>query len=212
MQFNSKKTLLTLAIFSGMALLPLSCNIVDPFCNSSCGCGSTPTVTDFLIQDFEIQTLQSNGNEADSESFYPFDQLSKVFTLGEVEYLALETSSSSNGIPGLAFACSIAPPKSANKLKNIQIFNTEEVMLESGDVLKVGDNISHLFGLNYYHNQGLESIADFIENGVEIYLDDSFKLQFQNDPKKELKLSFSIQIQLDGGQEFNYQNEVLRIN
>ncbi|WP_268036687.1 hypothetical protein [Algoriphagus sp. PAP.12] len=212
MRFNSKKTLLTLTIFSGMALLPMSCDITDPFCNNSCGCDPISPAKDFIVKGFETENIQANGNEANSENFYPFDQVFKTISLGEIEYLAIQDSKKSNSFPGMAFACSLVPAKSANQLINIQIFNMENVNLGDGDSLAIGQDITPLFGINYIHNQGTRPISEFLEEGLTIYFGDVYKLQFLKDPTEEVELTFSIRIQLQGGQEFNLQNEILKIS
>lgn len=212
MKFRAKKVFLTFFIFSGMALLPMACDITDPFCNNSCGCDPISPVKDFVVKNFETQNLQKNGNEANSEIYYPFDQVIKTLSLEEIEYLAIENSSRMNGIPGVAFACSIAPSKSVNKLVKIRIFNMENVILNEEETLAIGQDITSFFNIHYIQSQTLIPISDFLGNGLTIYFDDVYQLQFLKDPQQETELKFSIQIQLEGGQEFNLQNEVLKIS
>lgn len=93
----------------------------------------------------------------------------------------------------------------------VQIINTREVILGNGEVIKVGQDISNYFQMNYFFNNTTRSIDQFLENGLTVFRDDLFKLVWNKDPGKVIELEFSLRIMMEGGLEFNLANEILSI-
>lgn len=208
MKSTYKRIILSSSILLGLALLPISCGII---CNDPCGCGDDIEVKDFSIESFEALTMEvNNGQQVSALETYPFDEIVKVLRIDEFQILA-SVENSSSGIPGFAFACSPRPIQSAENLEGIQIINLKEVTLSSGEILKVGDEISNFFEMNYYFSSGSQPIEEFLEGTLPMYADELFKLAWIYDPIDELSLQFTICLILESGREFSLENEVLNI-
>jgi hypothetical protein len=93
----------------------------------------------------------------------------------------------------------------------IQIINSKEVEFADGEIFQMGQDISDFFEVNYFFVEQTRPIPDFFENGLTLFREDLFKLVFTKNPGKEVQLEFSIRIMLEGGLEFNLQNEILSI-
>lgn len=202
-----KKSLVTALLFSFLALLPISCDLV---CNDSCGCGSQTEAKDFKIISFEMFTVNLNGEELSQDLTQPYNQVLKTFKIKEIEMLSY-IESSNLGIPGVALACSPLPPKSQEKLEGLKIFNTKEVTLGDGTVLKAGDILNDFFEINYYFISDSAPIEEFFSENRIIYLDDYFKLSFIKDPKMEIVIEFSMQLIFENGREISINGEKLNI-
>lgn len=208
MKNAGKVTLLTFLIFSSLAILPMSCT---NFCNDSCGCGPVFDIKDFRILSFETLSLTTDGQQVSPSTVLPYSTITKSFRIKETQTIAYFESNPSYFTFGTAMACSPPLPKSAEKMIGIQIINTREVILGNGEVIKVGQDISNYFQMNYFFNNTTRSIDQFLENGLTVFRDDLFKLVWNKDPGKEIELEFSLRIMMEGGLEFNLPNEILSI-
>lgn len=190
-----------------MALLPMSCGVV---CDDPCGCGPDFEVKDFSITSMESLTLIGDGQQVFPSNILPYDEVVKAIRVDEFQTVAMNESSHSR-IPGVVFACSPRPAQSEENLADVKIINLIEVTLASGETLKVGDDISEYFGMNYYFSSGTEPITEFLENTLPIFKDDLFKLAWVNDPMEELSLQFTVRVILESGREISITDEVLNI-
>lgn len=208
MKSTLKRVFLTSSILLGLALLPISCGII---CNNPCGCGADNEAKDFSIKSFETLTLiGNNAEQVNPSDSYPFDEVVKGIRIDEFQLLA-SVENSSKGMPGIVFACSPRPIQSAENLKKIQIINLKELTLSSGEILKMGDDISDFFEMNYYFSLGSQPIEEFLEGTLPMYADELYKLAWINDPIDELSLQFTIRLILESGREFSLEDEVLNI-
>lgn len=203
-----KKAFFSVSLFTFVALIPLSCGVI---CNDSCGCGPTFEVKDFNITEMEALTLVDQGQQVSPSGTYPFDEVVKGIRIKSFQTIAVTEPRSTTGIPGVAYACSPPPPQSASNLADVKIINLKEVILPSGESLKVGDDISSYFGMNYYFEEGTRPIPEFLEGTLELFADDFFKLAWVQDPVSELNLVFTIRVQLESGLEFSLTDEILNI-
>jgi hypothetical protein len=96
-------------------------------------------------------------------------------------------------------------------MTGIQLLNSKELTLGDGTVLKVGQDISEFFEINYFFEEKTLSFESFFKEPITIYQEDLFKLGWKQDPKKEIILEFSLRIFMTGGKEFNLNNEILSI-
>jgi hypothetical protein len=202
------KYLATVIVFTVIALLPLSCGIV---CNDSCGCGPQFEVKDFQIVSFETLSLTKTGQRVNPTTSLPYDQIFKAFRILETQTVASGTSNFALGIPGVALACSPLPSKSARQVIGIQLINIKEVTLGDGEILKVGQDITEFFEINYFFSEKTMPFESFFKLPITIYREDIFKLGWRQDPKKEVILEFNIGIFMTDGKEFNLNNEMLSI-
>jgi hypothetical protein len=203
-----RKSLATVTIFAFIALLPLSCGIT---CNDPCGCEPQFEVKDFNILSFETLSLTKLGQRVNPTTPLPYDQIFKAFRILETQTISSIENNTTNGIPGVAFACSPVTPKSAQQMTGIQLLNSKEVTLGDGTVLKVGQDITEFFEVNYFFVEKTVPFESFFKQPVTVYREDLFKLGWKQDPKKEVILEFSIRIFMTNGKEFNLNNEVLSI-
>lgn len=203
-----RKSLATVTVFAFIALLPISCGIL---CNDPCGCGPQFEVKDFNILSFETLSLTKPGQRVNPTTPLPYDQIFKVFRILNTQTLSSIENNPAIGIPGVAFACSPVTPKSAQLMTGIQLLNSKEVALGDGTVLKVGQDITEFFEVNYFFEEKTLPFESFFKRPLAIYREDLFKLGWKQDPKKEIILEFSIRIFMTSGKEFNLNNEILSI-
>lgn len=206
MKINLKTFVTTGALFFSLALLPMSCGV---FCNDSCGCGASFPEQFFRIRSFELFTSAFDGQRIFPDDSQPWDQYYKGFRVDQFDLIS-DIPARKSAL-GVALACDPAPPKSEKKLNAIRIINLKEESIGNGMILEVGQDITDLFGMNFFFSQGLEPIQDFISTGRELYLDQLFKLGFKNDPGRDLTLSLSISFILEDGTEFTFLNEPFTI-
>ncbi|MBY5950372.1 hypothetical protein OU792_11505 [Algoriphagus sp. NF] len=202
-----KKLITTSALFITLAMLPIACS---EFCNNPCGCGPVFEVIDFRVQSFETLSLTTEGQQVSPSTSLPYDFITKSFRIKETQNVSY-FEESNNSIPGVAFACSPPSPQSQEKMIGIQIINSKEVEFADGEIFKVGQDISDFFEVNYFFVEQTRPIPEFLENGLTLFREDLFKLVFTKNPGKEVQLEFSMRIMLEGGLEFNLQNEILSI-
>lgn len=204
-----KQTITTFSLLTFFALLPISCDMI---CKDSCGCGKTTAPSSFQILSFEVLTLDKDRNEVNPSEFFPYNEIVKAISIKESEILAkIEPPITFSTIPGIAFACSPLPPLANKRISSIQIINTELAMLNDGEILEIGDDLTTRFGINYLYNTGAMSIAEFFQEKKPVYYGDFFKLSWLNAPERELMLDFSIRIIMEDGTEFSMNHEKLSI-
>ncbi len=203
-----RKSVATCTLLSILALLPISCGIV---CTDSCGCGPQFEVKDFNILSFETLSLTKPGQRVNPTTPLPYDQIFKAFRILDVQTLSSLNENVTGSIPGVAYACSPVTPKSAQQMTGIQLLNSKEVSLGDGTVLKVGQDITDFFEVNYFFAEQTLPFTSFFKQPLTVYREDLFKLGWKSNPKKEVILEFSIRIFMTGGKEFNLNNEVLSI-
>lgn len=203
-----RKYLATIAVFTLLAILPISCGIV---CNDSCGCGPQFEVKDFNILSFETLSLTKAGQRVNPTTPLPYDQIFKVFRTLETQTLSSFEKNNPTGIPGVAFACSPLTPKSAQMMTGIQLLNSKEQILNDGTVLKIGQDITEYFEINYFFEEKILPLESFFKQPLPVYREDLFKLGWKQAPNKEIILEFSIRIIMTDGKEFNLNNEILSI-
>jgi len=190
-----------------MGLLPISCGII---CNDPCGCGPEFEVKDFKITEMEALTLVGDGQQVSPNGLYDYDLVVKGIRIKSFQTVA-QAGFTNSSIPGLAYACSPRIPQSVENLSDIKIINLQEFVAPDGKTYGTGDDLSHFFGMNYYFEEGTDSIKDFLDGTLELYPDDLFKLAWLVEPKEELNLKFTIRVQLENGLEFALTDEGLNI-
>ncbi|MBN3519646.1 hypothetical protein JYB62_06480 [Algoriphagus lutimaris] len=200
-----KNSITTLLIFLVLALLPISCDVV---CNNPCGCGPAPQVRNFNIISFSSASYNLNGIKVSNELFLPYNEVYKSIKVEDFEFVSQAEPDSKGNFPGLAFACSPVPPKSTNSLLYLEIYNSNEVTLGDGTVLKVGEVLNDYFEISSDFTTSPKSIADFFTEKQEIYSFEPFKLYFIKNPEKEIVITFSVRFFLENQVE-KVLNEVI---
>lgn len=203
----SKKTLgITAILYLMLALVPMSCGLL---CRDSCGCGPTFPPQKFRIISFELITVGFDGQRIFPDDIRPWDEYFKGLEIKDFDFLS--TSKTSWSSFGIALACDPVPPSNEKKVIDLKIINLSENSLGDGSVLKVGDDISDLFGVNDFFAIGLEPIDNYFSGGLPLYLDRKLKVGFLQDPGKELTLTTKISLILEGGTEFTFDQEPFTI-
>lgn len=209
MHKSIKRTTLTFGLFSFLALMPMSCGL---FCNDSCGCGPLPKPRVFVIESFDIKTVDGTGREIPETQNKPYNQMFKSLQIKDIKFISnLNIEALYTGSLGLVFACDPAPDASKNALKLIQIINEKEFTLDNGTEYGVGVNLTSLFGINSVSSNSIVSISEFTGLGRPLFFEDFFKIGFLENPKKELNLKFTIRLVFDDGQEFLLADQILNI-
>ncbi|WP_192349457.1 hypothetical protein [Algoriphagus sp. Y33] len=204
-----RKTITTLSLLSLLTLLPIGC---DMFCNDSCDCSSPPALKNFTILSFEASTLGQNGNEVNPLEFLPYDEVLKEIRIKETQTSAANDQLLNfSAIPGVAYACDPIPPKSVTRIESIQLINNEILILDDGEVIEIGDDLTTRFGINNHSAEVPYTIAEFFSEKRALYIDDYFQLNWSSAPHKELRLDFSILIIMEDGQEYSLNHEKLSI-
>ncbi|WP_157963232.1 hypothetical protein [Algoriphagus litoralis] len=204
-----KKLFATVTLFAFFAFLPISCGLL---CRDSCGCGPSPKLQEIRIKSLSVSTVDKSGVAVVATEGKAFDQVFKSIRIDEVEFLA-EVQNQATAISsfGTAFACSPIPPKSVNALSLIQVINEKEFTTSNGVVYAEGDDISSLFGVNYFFGAELTALEDFLEGGLELYQYEDLKVGLLQNPEKELNLEFKMRLVFDDAQEFVLSNQLLSV-
>lgn len=212
MKANLKRLIGTCFIYAFMMVIPFSCN-VDLLCNNSCGCDPLPQASPFEVKSLAAATYDITGKEVTSDDFFPYDQVYKQISIKDYQFITqIEPTPLTGSIPGVAYACSIAPPSSVNRLIGITIYNLKEVELGDGTILKVGDELNDFFEINSFYDNSSRSIDDFFMEPQLIFLDEKLRLFFTKDPEKETVIEFSIQFLFEKNQELVINSTLLKIS
>ena len=210
MKTNLKKFLGTCFIYIFMMVVPFSCN-TDVFCNNSCGCDPLPPARNFEVKSFSTKNLNTSGQEITTDDFLPYNQVYKQISINGYEFLSFQENEAKGSFPGVAYACSIAPPSSEYRILGMNIYNLKEVTLGDGTVLKVGDLLNDYFEINSYFDNTSSKIEDFFMEPRPLYLTESFRLFFMKNPEKETIIEFSIQFSFEKNKQVSINNTVLKI-
>lgn len=206
MKFYLKSIGLTFFIFTFLALIPMSCGIL---CEDSCGCSPSFPQQEMIIRSMEVLTIAGDGQRISPTNSQPYNQVVKAFRVKEFDLVTLSQAHfGSQASFGSVLACSPLPILSKEDLKQLQITNLQEVTLGDGTVLRVGEDITAYFGMNYFFAQSLESVPQFLGQGKPFLQDDFFKIGFTKDPGRPVVLEFNLRIALENGREFVFNNQI----
>ena len=209
MKNSWKKVFTTVTLFAFFAFLPISCGLL---CRDSCGCGPGPKLQEIRVNSFLVSTVDKVGVEVPDSVAKTFDQVFKSIRIDDAEFLSeIQNTPSSFSSFGTAFACSPIPPKTVNALNLIQIISEKEFTTSDGIQYSEGDDISSLFGGNYFYGAELIALEDFVEGGLELFQYEDLKVGILTNPQKELNLKFTIRLIFDDAQEFQLPGEILNI-
>lgn len=208
MRNSKKKFFTTLFLLGFLAFLPISCDVL---CNNSCGCGPVPETKNFSVISFSSSTVNSQGQEIPAEEFGFYNEVHKELKVQDFELVSFLDLPSSPSIPGIAFACDPLPPKSIDELVFIEIYNSKEVTLDDGTVLKVGEILNDFFTINTAYTTDPKNISDFFSQSWEIYFYEPFNLHFSKNPGKEIVITFSIRFLLENEKEISLNDVILSI-
>jgi hypothetical protein len=209
MILTSKRAGLTLALFSILALIPMSCGL---FCQDSCGCGPSAPPKDMIIKSMQLFTLTSNRQAVNPMDTLPFNQVFKAIQVKDFEVKILAESTFAPALSyGLAYACSPSPLYSRDEITSIKVINNKQVSLADGTTIRPTDDITRLFGMGNFYSGNLISVEEFIGTGKTVILEENYKLGFTKSPGKPVKLEFEVKVIFKSGKEILIEDQVLNI-
>ncbi|MFN3759580.1 MAG: hypothetical protein ACK4SF_10205 [Algoriphagus aquaeductus] len=211
MKQTVKKLGLTLALFSFLALIPMSCGVI---CNDSCGCGPSAFRTQQMnIKSLDVLTISSTGQEINPSQAMAYDQVFKGIRVKEFDIIKLSEKSVPNQSTfGLALACSQPPLISEEKFQTIQVINRKEFALSNGTQVLKGEDITDLFGINSIYVGTLLPLNVFVDSGRNFILEEYFKLGLLEAPEEPISFFFDLKVKFDNGKEFIFTDQNLNIN
>lgn len=200
-----KKRLLGIVLIFIVEAMLVSCNL---FC--SCGCESGPPKQIDIIS-WNMQTVTDNYQQVDINTELPYNQVYKLLTIDKRNLVINERPSFSSSYNAV-YACSPAPMKATQSFKSIRIISASEAAyLNSNDLIKIGDDITHRFLISFLFDNDFRPIDDFI-NQLIIYDEDRFRFRLKEKPFQTTTLKLDFSITMSDGKVFEFKNELLTIN
>lgn len=204
-----KKMVIIWALMLMGGIIPMSC---DLFCRDSCGCKPLPPTKEFSISGFDMKDLIIGSSAYNPDTFFPTDQYFKVIEVSEFEFLTQNQESKMNSFfINAAFACSPIPPNASQSIAELKIISKKTISLDEDDVILEDQEVTNRFVISNYPSMNAESITSFLENEQWIFLGEPFYLRWEDSISKETELQFDVFIKLSDGQEFFFENEVMKI-
>lgn len=195
--------------FLAIGVIPMSC---DLFCQNPCGCGPMSPSREFSIKDLAIGDLVIGTSAFNPELFYAIDQYYKVIEITGFEYSTeFQETKISFPLINSVYACSPAPQTSIQKLTDLKIINKKETTLSNNNLILEDQEITDRFLISNYPTTTGQTITMFFENEQVMYMGEPFYLRLNETISNETELNFDIQIKLSDGQEFNFEDEVMKI-
>jgi hypothetical protein len=187
--------------------LPISCNL---FCNDSC-CGEDFENTFFSIEDLTIRfgDYPGYGDELLSENTKDtliIDSMAFALAITDLEYLVAATNSHHQqpftfNISPVAYACSPAPPRSAQKITDITITSNQPISF-SGKTIATGESLNEYFRV--LENYPGSTIEEFLIDRGDFSSDfDELIFIFSTKPDMIIDQSFTFEVSLDDGQFYS---------
>jgi hypothetical protein len=204
-----KKMVAIWALMLIIGAIPMSC---DLFCRDSCGCKPLPPPKKFSIKDLNIQDFVLGNSAFNKETFYPKDQYFKSINVMDFEFISQnqESKMSYFFITGV-YACSPIPPSSIQTFTEIKIINKKEITLSDNNLVLKDQEITDKFLISNYPRPSGENITYFLENEQWIFMGEPFYLRWEGSISNETELTFDVFIKLDDGQEYFFEEEVMKI-
>lgn len=192
-----------------LGIIPTSCDI---FCDP-CGCKPLATVKNFTIKNLGTDNIVLNVERFNPESFYDRDQYFKVIKIVDFDLISEKNRNkkSSSFISG-AFACSPLPSFSVQSLSGLKIVNKQETEVSENDILTINQDISERFLVTDFPQFEGKLISELLKDEKKFEMGESLLIQWKDDLSEgTLELLFDIKITLSDGQEFELENEVMRL-
>ena len=185
--------------------LPISCNL---FCADSC-CGEDFENTFFSIEDLSVKfgSYPGYGDNLTTENLsdtLKLDSMAFALAIADLEYLAETTSSrpqqAFSFLP-LAYACSPAPARSAQKITDITITSDQAISF-SGRNIPAGERLNEYFLVR--KNYPGFTIEEFLVERGDFAADfDELIFVFGQAPDDTVDQSFTFEVSLDDGQFYS---------
>jgi|GEM_PF-1251530 len=207
----NKKLIAGCLILIFMGLVPISC--VEQ-CNGPCGCNPVFESEDFAIATFSIETLfRADRNFAfDPNRFYFHQTLYKAFWVSGLKPVTeIGPHSKGSFFLNSAFACSPPESFSIETLKSIRIINKKNVVINANESLEEGSVINEKFVLTQNFQQEYD-LNNFVNNRHRFLKNERLYLKFIGVPTGNIEVTFDLEILLDNGVVYRFDNETMKIN
>lgn len=200
-----------LLIILFLGIVPVSC--MDQ-CNGPCGCNPVFETEDFSITTFSIETLfRADRNFAfDPNRFYFHQTLYKAFWVSGLKPVSeIKTPEKGSFFLNTAFACSPPESYSIETLRTIRIINKKEIAVNANEILQEGAVINEKFVLTQNFQQEY-NLTDFIKNRHRFLKNERLYLKFTSVPAGNIEITFDLEIELDNGVVYRFDNETMKVN
>jgi hypothetical protein len=194
-----------------MGIVPVSC--IDQ-CNGPCGCNPVFETEDFSVTTFSIETLfRADKNFAfDPNRFYFHQTLYKAFWVSGLKPVTeIRKQEKGSFFMNAAYACSPPESYSIETLKTIRIINKKETTVNANEILQEGAVINEKFVLTQNFQQEY-NLTDFINNRHRFQKNERLYLKFISVPSGNIELTFDLEIELDNGVTYRFDNETMKVN
>jgi hypothetical protein len=188
--------------------IPISCDIL---CLDSCGCGDNFPPKDYSIKGLEINDFILNQT-FNPDFFYPKEELFKFIEVSEFEFLSYSDQvNTSKGFIPMANACSPPPNKSSESISVILISAKNHIGVSSEQNIEIGTDISEYFLITDYPTSSGVSISAYLEDKPKLYLGEGLFLKWNSTLMENSELVFDIQVNLNNGKSFIFENEKMML-
>jgi hypothetical protein len=194
-----------------LGLLPISC--IDQ-CNGPCGCYPVFEVADFSITAMSTETLfRADQNfEVEANRYYFHQSLYKAFWVSGLKPIAaIKPEWNSFSFVSQTYACSPPESYSIEKLKVIRLINKKTVVVNANETLQEGEVINEKFSMTQNFHQEY-SLTRFMENRHRFLKNERLYLKFTSIPSSNIEIIFDLEIELDNGVVYRFDNETMKIN
>lgn len=195
-----------------MGIFPIS-SCVDQ-CDGPCGCYPVFENPDFTISTFDIETLYRADINfvVDPNRYYFHQTLYKAFWVSGLREISMSTSSYFGSLfSNNAMACSPPESFSIETLKALRIINKKRIHVNQHEIIEVGEEIHDKFKMTLTF-QVEYSIEEFLKRSHKFLKDERLYLKFTSVPENNLEIMFDIEIELDNGNVFVFNNETMKVN
>ncbi|WP_373522541.1 hypothetical protein [Aquiflexum sp.] len=110
-----------------------------------------------------------------------------------------------------AWACSPPDSFSIETLKAIRIINKKRVQVNQNEILEIGQEINDQYRMTLTFQMEY-SIEEFLKRDHKFLKDERLYLKFTGVPEDNLEIMIDIEIELDNGNMFVFNNETMKIN
>ena len=196
---------MTILLFTGG--LPMSCCFLGG--PGSCGCGDIGP-SEFNITQFDMYTIDAINEKTDTSLVYIYDEVFKYIEITGTEFISVLNPKPA--FYNAAYACSPASPVALQNFESITIFSLNSfALVDPTDIIHVGDNLTERFLIAPLYSGEVSPIDEYIANEFPIYDSDSYKIVLAHQPYQETTLKLKFVIEMTDGNEYIFENELLKV-
>ncbi len=199
LKFNLPSVLLVIFFLTGI-----------PSCDKY-QCGELGKVKDYSIEDIKIKSITIKGDQIDTASFYDADSVVISLYINQIEELAeIKNQFNMNLFMNTAHACSPRLPEAIQSIEKLILTTNNEIDLNNYN-FSVNDTINSMFEIKNHFRSGYISIEEYIQYPSPIEMRNEFWLKSKNTGGNNISLNLNVELTLDDGKVFYFENQRLKI-